>query len=269
VAVHAVLLDLGDTLLFQSHRPEEKDLHAQVAKRVRPLLRSWGVDKRFDAVSLVRDLYRGIEASESEHREPGYQVDASLVARGALAAHGVDVSTEQAKDFWGATYLGFEAWGFQLYPDTLDTLRRLRSLGIRTGLVSNSWSGAALHVPDLVSLGITEQLLDVFVFSADIGRAKPHPEPFRRALEALAVEPADAVFVGDSLEADMRGGKALDMTTVWKLNGRQRAPATPEVDHTIHDLRELFTLGLLPEISSAPPPPEVRARRAHDKAAPH
>lgn len=254
MTVRTVLFDLGDTLLFQARRPEEEDFYDRVEARVRPLLRSWGVDERFDAKPLVRALYRGIEASESGHQEPGYQVDVPIVARRALAEHGVEVSAEQAEAFWSATYLGFAAWGYQLYPDTLETLGRLRSLGIPAGLVSNSWSGSRLHLPDLASLGITGQLLDVFIFSADVGRAKPHPEPFRRALAALAVAPGDAAFVGDDLKADMGGGKALGMTTVWKLNGRQDVPPAPEVDYKIHNLGEIFTLDLLPEPPSTTPP---------------
>ncbi len=43
------------------------------------------------------------------------------------------------------------------------------------------------------------------------------------------------------------------MTTVWKLNGRHQVLPAPEADFAIHDLWELFTLGLLPaELSTAP-----------------
>lgn len=123
-------------------------------------------------------------------------------------------------------------------------------MGIPTGLVSNTWSGSDVHLPDLASLGISSSLMEVFVFSADVRRAKPHPEPFCRALEGLAVRPDDAAFVGDNLEADIRGAKALGMATIWKLNGRRDAPPAEEADHTIHNLREIFTLGVLPETPS-------------------
>ena len=45
--------------------------------------------------------------------------------------------------------------------------------------------------------------------------------------------------------------KALGMATVWKLNGRHEVPPAPEADFMIHNLLELFTLGLLPEASAA------------------
>ena len=75
-------------------------------------------------------------------------------------------------------------------------------------------------------------------------RPKPRPEPFLRALDALGVAPADALFVGDELEADIRGAKALGMTTVWKLNGRHEVPPADEADFTVHDLWEIFGLAI-------------------------
>ena len=97
-------------------------------------------------------------------------------------------------------------------------------------------------------------------------RPKPHPAPFLRALEALGVGARDAVFVGDDLGADIRGAKALGMTTVWKLNGRHEVPPAPEADYTIHDLWELFTLDLLPETPTAALPQQSLMPHEGDNA---
>jgi putative hydrolase of the HAD superfamily len=50
-----------------------------------------------------------------------------------------------------------------------------------------------------------------------VGKRKPHPAIFERALEALEVAPADSVFVGDRLLEDVRGAGELGMTTVQAL----------------------------------------------------
>ena len=77
----------------------------------------------------------------------------------------------------------------------------------------------------------------------------------------LDVGADEAVFLGDSLEADIAGAKALGMTTVWKLNGRQEVPPQPDADYMIHDLWELFSLGVLPgtEPAAATPSPMPHA----------
>ncbi len=244
--VRAVLFDLGHTLVFEAQRPEEDDVYDRVAHRVGPLLDTWGVSVRLDTKALVRDLYQAIREAEPQREALGYDVGAPLIAWGVLAAHGVKVGAKRAKTFWNTTFLGLDALGWRLYPDTLKTLRRVHSLGVPVGVVSNSPSSSEVHCPDLATMGITEELVGAFVFSADVNRVKPHPKPFRRALDLLRVEPSNTVFVGDELRTDIRGAKALGMTTVWKLNGRPRVPPVAEVDHTIDDLRELFALGLLP-----------------------
>jgi len=249
--IRAVLFDLGDTLIFEAREPDRERLYGRMAEQVLPLLRTWRADDSTDAVALISDLYDAVHTAQPLRREQGFEVDGAFIARGALAAYGVDVSEEQAAGFWRATATSFVHWGWQPYPDTLDTLRRVHSLGLSSALVSNGWNTSDLLVPILEEFGITRDLLDAFVSSADLMRPKPRPEPFERALELLGIAPADAIFVGDDLVADVRGAKALGMTTVWKLNGRHELPPAPEADFSIHDLWELFTLGLLPPEPSA------------------
>lgn len=251
MSIRAVLFDLGDTLIFEAREPDGDRLYGRMAQQVLPLLRAWRADDRVDAAALLRDLYDAVHTAQPLRREQGFEVDGAFIARGALAAYGVEASAEQALAFWRATATSFIEWGWQPYPDTLDTLHRVRSLGLSSALVSNSWNSSDLLVPLLDEYGITRDLLDVIVSSADLMRPKPRPEPFERALAALGVSPGEAVFVGDDLDADIRGAKALGITTAWKLNGRHELPPAPEADHTIHDLWELFGLGLLPAETSA------------------
>ena len=62
-------------------------------------------------------------------------------------------------------------------------------------------------------MGVGERI-DFAVFSSEIGKRKPHPAIFERALEALDVRPEEAVFVGDRLYEDVRGAGELGMKTV-------------------------------------------------------
>jgi len=264
--VRAVLFDLGHTLVFQAHQPDRQHLYTRIAEQVQPLLRNWATRPNIEAAALIRDLYQAIETAEPGRRERGFEVDCPFIAQGALAAYGVDVSPEQAREFWRTCALDLSVWGWQLYPDTLDTLRRLRTLSMPAAIVSNGWSASDARATLLASFGLSEELAGVFVSSADVGRPKPRPEPFLRALEQLGVTSADAVFVGDDLDADVRGAKALGMTTVWKLNGRHEVPPAPEADYAIHDLWELFTLDLLPERSAAALPQQSLMPHEDDNA---
>ncbi len=50
--------------------------------------------------------------------------------------------------------------------------------------------------------------------SGDINLKKPHPEIFNMALRYLGVKPAEAVFVGDTLEPDVAGSRNAGMNSV-------------------------------------------------------
>ena len=242
MAIRAVLFDLGNTLLFPAHSPDDR-LYERMEERVRPLIERWS-SRPHDVLALLRDLYDAVGTAQPERRAQGYEVDGPFIARGALSAHDVDVSEEQARAFWRASFVGLAARGWQLFPDALDSLRRLRDLSIPAALVSNGIYTSDLIRADLATFGIGDDLLPVQVTSPDLMQPKPDAAIFRRALDALAVAPHEAAHIGDSLEADVRGAKALGLTTVLKLNGRHEVPEEADADYTIHDLWELFGLGL-------------------------
>jgi HAD superfamily hydrolase (TIGR01509 family) len=96
-------------------------------------------------------------------------------------------------------------------------LDSLRGRGLKTGLVANSWPDPARVLrADVEGFGLAE-LLDVMVFSEEVGVSKPSPEIFLHALEKLGVEPENAVFVGDGLVNDVQGAAQVGMVSVQAL----------------------------------------------------
>jgi HAD superfamily hydrolase (TIGR01549 family) len=106
-----------------------------------------------------------------------------------------------------------------LFDDVLSTLRTLQQRGFQLGIVTNRHWGGALFQEDLQELG----LLSFFdprhiAVSIDLGIRKPNPAIFLHTLNALDIPPTEAVMVGDSLSADIAGGKGLGLYTIWKPN---------------------------------------------------
>lgn len=96
-------------------------------------------------------------------------------------------------------------------------LDSLRGRGVKTGLVANAWPDPARVLRgDVERYGFAD-LLDVQVYSTDVGARKPEPAIFTAALDALGVEAHDAMFVGDSLVADVQGAAAVGMTTIQAM----------------------------------------------------
>jgi HAD superfamily hydrolase (TIGR01549 family) len=127
---------------------------------------------------------------------------------------------------------------FELYEDVLPTLAALREHGLKIGLVSNTGR-------DLEAFVAHHKLdVDVALSSRAHGKVKPDPSIFRAVLERLGVESRDAVMIGDSVEDDIEGARALGMQA-FLLDRRDRFP---DVEDRLPDLRALpAALGLKPD----------------------
>ncbi len=155
-------------------------------------------------------------------RETGLDIDAAL-HDAALQAH-------------------LDAWTPHTItdPEAAPLLAGLRARGIRTGLLSNTHWPRAWHERWLERDGVLE-LIDARVYTSDLPHTKPHPEAFRAVLAELAVEPEEAVFVGDRPVDDISGAKALGMRAVLIPNSD--VPGHPVVpDARIGSLSELLPI---------------------------
>lgn len=126
------------------------------------------------------------------------------------------------------------------YPGVVEMVRAVRTRGHRTALVTSKNREGASRGLRVIGLDDT---MEVIVGADDVVNPKPHPEPVHRALEALGVAPAEAVFVGDSLH-DMHSGRAAGTATAAVLWGPfDRAhlePSTP--DHWLAEPGDLLRL---------------------------
>jgi putative hydrolase of the HAD superfamily len=125
---------------------------------------------------------------------------------------------------------------------TLDRLGRRASLAL-----CSNFSHAPTARRVLEDAGMRHQL-DAIVVSEEVGIRKPRGEIFQAVLEALGVEPGEALHVGDSLRADVAGAAFAGIRTVWltrRVPDPERSLAEydgPPPDWRIGDLEELVAL---------------------------
>jgi len=101
------------------------------------------------------------------------------------------------------------------YDDALPVIRELRTMGFKTGIVSNtSWgSPAALWREEIERLGLAPHM-DIVVFCRDVGWRKPARQIFEFALKQIGVEAQDCLFVGDHPDWDVAGAEAVGMEAI-------------------------------------------------------
>jgi putative hydrolase of the HAD superfamily len=82
----------------------------------------------------------------------------------------------------------------------------LAAMAARFRLVVVSNTHSPRMVPDMLERMGAAHLVDDVVLSVDLGHRKPHPSVYAAAL--AGADPADAVFCGDSFDADYAGPAA-------------------------------------------------------------
>jgi FMN phosphatase YigB (HAD superfamily) len=173
-----------------------------------------------------------------------------LSARAGLQPHvvwaalGVTVERREEHDaLWG--HLGMEkpvGWweGItysldDLYPDALDCLKRVRTLGLRVGIVGNQteamerWAHESALPADLISS------------SASLGVRKPDLAFFERVVGLVGCERDQVAYVGDRVDNDVLPAAAAGLVAVHVRRGPwgrlQRTP--PEAAIGLDDLASL------------------------------
>jgi putative hydrolase of the HAD superfamily len=157
---------------------------------------------RYEAarVGALRDLKRHPELDHDE------EIWVAFTERIVLGMGGTEPSAHEVAVELTGRWAAHE--NFELYEDVLPVFEVLRGAGLKLGLVSNSARDVrefALHHALDVEAGIS---------SFHHGKTKPHPSIFRAVLELLDVAPEEAAMVGDTLEDDVEGARALGMQAV-------------------------------------------------------
>lgn len=143
---------------------------------------------------------------------------------------------ERFDEFFDHVFRVFEDHGsWRLFPETMSTLAQLKAQGLELGIISN-FDSRLFGV--LRGLGIAD-VFDTVTISSVAQAAKPAPQIFLTALEKHAVDPEEALHVGDSLREDVEGGRKAGLrVALVDRDGREQPGDVP----TIKSLAELFPL---------------------------
>jgi putative hydrolase of the HAD superfamily len=225
--IRAVLFDLGDTLV-KTWIPEVT---------CQSVLASLGVDRS------IEELEKAIAKTEEEFKESNYRSrygeisyteywerwDAQVLTY--LGVSGEENLAKQVKTRW------YDHANCVAYPDAVVTLNRLKQMGLKLGLISTAYEEDIDAV--LEKAGIAKGLFDVVVGANTIKKEKPHPDVFRHALSKLSVEPDEAIFIGDHIDNDYRGARAVGIHALLIEREDRSTDDTSNLER-VRSLQEIF-----------------------------
>lgn len=216
----AVLFDLDDTLwpIAPAIAQAENQLYAWMQENAP------AVPRRFSIEQLRQ---RRLELMA---QQPHYRLNFSALRHAALTeafhACGEKIDAVDAAMEIFVTHRNTVA----LFDDVLPNLHGLRQK-VMLGSVTNG-------VADLARIGLAEYF-KTSIAAHSFGCAKPEAAIFHAACAALAIDPAEAVYVGDDLLLDIAGAKNAGLRAVWINRSGQAAHPEIVADATCADLHEL------------------------------
>lgn len=230
--LRAVFLDIGDTVMrpnpswehiyaiaFEEHGVEVELPKLRDALRAAYHHGGWGFEG-------------GFEASEETSYRRTIEID-----QAAIAELGLRPMPDSFFRRLSELFLFVSNW--HVFPDALPALEALRARGLVVGAVSN-W---VWQLPELLHALELVRHFDFIAASARIGYEKPHPEIFRHALSQAGVTPAEAIHVGDHLDADVQGAQGVGIAPVLiDRHERFRPEDVPDGVPVITSLAELIPI---------------------------
>jgi len=237
--LRAVLFDLGDTVI--QYGPVDRDMLFERA--VKRTYRLWS--QKYSRMPGYRRYYLhqwfamrwGYLKQLILRREMNAERYIRRAAR-KLWLHGSGSFFKQLVRAWYSPLQDVAT----IETGTHDTLDALRRAGYQLGLISNTFVPGYVLDAHLQRLG----LLDYFpkrIYSCDVGYRKPNRRIFELALQAVGSHPAQTVFVGDDLNADIFGAKRAGLLPIWKRPAHARS-----LHVTQDDVPMIDKLSQLPDV---------------------
>lgn len=230
--IKAVLFDMFDTvvLIRRNH-----DFYSPALLRMYNYLKKQGVDVSFETFEKVyikeRDeLYA---KADKNLEEPHFNLRVAATLKSLGYDYGV--SSDPVTNATGQFCDEFKK-SVHLDEHAKAVLKALRAK-YKLGIVSN------FAIPECVFEILNEhgleEIFDVVVVSGAVNKRKPSPEIFLTALKALDCSVSEAVFVGDTIDADIEGARNVGMRAIYIERRIEKDPDYVHPKPTIKSLIEI------------------------------
>lgn len=194
--IRAVIFDIGEVLTYTVDRSRHKKWEVYLGLQG---------DRLFDIVD---------KTGMANAARLG-QVSVEEIWQRVQTFYGLDDEQMQGleQDFWSGGAFNHQLANF------LSSLRPR----YKTALLSNAWQGARERVSQDFHLN---EIVDLMLFSAEEGLAKPDPRFYQLALSRLSVRPEEAVFLDDKSE-NVDAARALG---IWGIRYETNEQAIAEIE---------------------------------------
>ncbi len=131
------------------------------------------------------------------------------------------------------------------FRDAEATVRKLKKSGYRLAIVSDSDGTPGMKKKRVDGLSFRDLFEIAIVAGEDTPKVKPSRAPFLLVSRKLGLTPSHCAYVGDNPETDIKGAKAVGMTTIlvkrkpYAVALKGKDPPNPSPTFEVSSLREI------------------------------
>lgn len=176
----------------------------------------------YDVEDALVERLGGVWSKDHQAKCIGGTVDATC--RYILELTGSDVTADELQDELLTSMASRFSGALGVHDGALELVDAVRDRGSRTALVSSSFR----VLVDAALQWLGPDRFDVVVTGDEVGRGKPHPEPYLTACAALGVDPGTTVVIEDALSgvtsAEAAGCYVVAVPSVAPIPATSRRP---------------------------------------------
>lgn len=118
----------------------------------------------------------------------------------------------------------------EFFESALEVLQQLQGDYVLAAITNGNASPSRLGLDELFAFTVN---------SEDLPHPKPHAAPFEAALVRAQCAPAESIHIGDHIDHDIRGAKAVGMRTIWINRAGAVWPGEDVPDAEVRHLAQL------------------------------
>ena len=211
--IKAILFDLGETLL-DFGKVSTTRLFRQGARLSFEFLKSCGQPVGTFEYYCWRNLI-ALRIRNWLSNITGKDFNSLVLLRGIGTKRGVKLDRQQWRHFAWHWYEPLAKIS-TVEPNIVETLTSLKDLGLKLGIVSNTFVTASSLDRHLEQFGILD-FFPVRLYSYELDFRKPDARIFKAAAEKIGEKAENILFVGDRINKDIKPAERAGMRTVLKI----------------------------------------------------
>jgi len=244
--IKAVFFDMGGTL---EDLVIDRQIRLDTCRNLLPQLAAKGLRLDYSPEALLDVVDRGVAAYKEWALATMIEATPEDIWSNWFFK---ELTADRAKIRELADFLAdsWEAGCFRraMKPDALETVRRLKGMGLTVGVISNTQSRTQVQRL-LKRYGLAEEVRPVLLSSL-AGLRKPHPAIFLAATGLAGVTAAESLYVGDTYSRDIQGAFAAGFRGSIKIPSCMPDPIDPNAlsDEIKRNYQTITRLAEIPDI---------------------